>query len=139
MRINNSIITPKASSADLLSSNSRRVPQSIPKLSRQSSVTSSTHKQNQYIANQRRQNLSAVNNDFLIQGTSSSFSVPLLIDTMNTFFQTTNSMEEEIMLPSKLKDMPVERKITSLNFILFYFPLFSSICFRKFSPARYLA
>jgi hypothetical protein len=124
MRINNSIITPKASSADLLSSNSRRVPQSIPKLSRQSSVTSSTHKQNQYIANQRRQNLSAVNNDFLIQGTSSSFSVPLLIDTMNTFFQTTNSMEEEIMLPSKLKDMPVERKITSLNFILFYFSLF---------------
>jgi hypothetical protein len=28
---------------------------------------------------------------------------------MNTFFQTAQSMEEEIMLPSRLKDVPVEQ------------------------------
>jgi len=125
MKFNNAVITPKSSSADLVSSSLQHTPPSIPKPSRQSSVSSTTKTRNQYIANQRRQNLSAINNDFLIQPSSSSpFSVPLLIDTMNTFFQTAQSMEEEIMLPSRLKDVPVERKIKSSKIFFFFFSYF---------------
>jgi len=110
-------MTPKNSSPDLFSSSS----QHIPKPARQLSVPNPTPNRNQYISKQRRQNISASNNDFVYQRTSASLSVPLLTDIMNTFFQTTQSMEDEIMLPSRLKDMPVERKYTkSLKFILFF-------------------
>lgn len=86
--------------------------QTNPKLIRRLSVASatSTSKKNRYISNQRRQTFAAVNNQFLNQNTSSSFSIPLLIDTMNTFHRTAEEMEEEIMLPLRLKDMPVEGK-----------------------------
>ena len=85
--------------------------QSLQKLARRSSVLSAIQKQNSYIANQRRQNLSPVNNNLITNSTiSSSFSIPLLLNTMNTFIQTTQIMEDEIMLPIKLKDMPVEGK-----------------------------
>jgi hypothetical protein len=106
-------MTQKSNSTDLFPSKLQPMPQTNPKLARRASVSSTTHKQNQYIINQRRQNLSAINNNFFNQNRSSSLSVPLLIDIMNTFYQTAQIMEEEIMLPSKLKDMPVEGKIKS--------------------------
>ena len=84
--------------------------QSIQKQVRRASVSSTGSKPNLSLANQRRPNLSGLNNNFLTPSTSSLFSVPLLISTMNTFFQATQSMEDEIMLPSRLKDMPVEGK-----------------------------
>jgi hypothetical protein len=108
MKFDESSITQKTNSPDLSSSQS--MSRAIPKLNRRLSVSSTTQKPNKYNNNQRRQTLAAINNDFLTQRTSSSFSVPLLINTMNTFFQSTQMMEEEIMLPSRLKDMPVEGK-----------------------------
>lgn len=104
-------MTQKSNSTDLFPSKLQPMPQTNPKLARRASVSSTTHKQNQYIINQRRQNLSAINNNFFNQNRSSSFSVPLLIDIMNTFYQTAQIMEEEIMLPSRLKDMPVEELV----------------------------
>jgi len=38
----------------------------------------------------------------------STLSKPLVTGAIDTFFQATKIMEEEIMLPSKLKDMPIE-------------------------------
>jgi hypothetical protein len=64
------------------------------------------------MAYQRRQNISATSNDFLNQHTPSKFSVPLLTGAMNDFFQSTKIMEDEIMLPSRLKDMPVDGKFS---------------------------
>jgi len=52
----------------------------------------------------RRQN-SNTSNDFSIHHTSSTFLVPVVASAMNTFFQATKVMEDEILLPSKLKDM----------------------------------
>jgi hypothetical protein len=104
-------MTQKSNSTDLFPSKLQPMSQANPKLARRASVSSTTHKQNQYIINQRRQNLSAINNNFFNQNRSSSFSVPLLIDIMNTFYQTAQIMEEEIMLPSRLKDMPVEELV----------------------------
>ena len=80
------------------------------KLVRQSSSNSTTQRRNQYLTYQRRQNFPITNNDFLNQHTQSNISVPLLSGAMNDFFQATKIMEDEIMLPSKLKDMPVDGK-----------------------------
>jgi hypothetical protein len=82
------------------------------KLARQSSSGSTAQRRNQYMAYQRRQNISATSNDFLNQHTPSKFSVPLLTGAMNDFFQSTKIMEDEIMLPSRLKDMPVDGKFS---------------------------
>lgn len=128
MRFNNSIITQNNSSAGLLSSHSQKLSQSILKLTNQSSESSTKQRRNQYIANQRRQNLLAINNDFLVQRTS-SFSVPLLMDTINTFFQATQCMEEEITLPSRLKDIPVDRKIKLSKFFLIFFSFLIALAF----------
>lgn len=80
------------------------------KLSRQASSSSSIRR-NQYMAHQRRQNIATTSNDFLNQNTSSKFSVPLLAGAMNEFFHATKIMEDEIMLPTKLKDMPVDEVV----------------------------
>jgi SLT domain-containing protein len=111
MKFTDSIMTQKSNPTDLFPSKSQPMPQANPKLVRRASAASTTQKQNQYITNQRRQNFSAINNNFFSQNRSPSFSVPLLIDAMNTFYQTAQLMEDEIMLPSRLKDMPVEGKI----------------------------
>jgi len=81
--------------------------QSIPNLSRRSSSSGTSQKQPVF-NNQRRQTLAALNPDVINPSKSSSFSVPLLNNTINTFIQTTQTMEDEIMLPLRLKDMPVE-------------------------------
>ena len=73
-------------------------------------MMSTTPKKNRYIGNQRRQTLASINSHFFNQNPTPSFSVPLLIDTMNTFHQSAEAMEEEIMLPLRLKDIPVEGK-----------------------------
>lgn len=79
------------------------------KRTRRLSITSATlSKRNRYIAHRRRRTLAVANNRFLSQNTSHSFSIPLLIDTMNTFHRAAQAMEEEIMLPLRLKDMSVE-------------------------------
>jgi hypothetical protein len=115
MKLNESTLTPINSSPDLRSLKSQPMSQSIQKLARRSSVSSTTQKQNLYVANQRRQNLSPINNNLVTKSTiSSSFSIPLLLNTMNTFFQATQIMEDEIMLPIKLKDMPVKGKNKTL-------------------------
>lgn len=106
-------------------------PNSLPKqvvngkLLRQSSSGSTTQRRNQYLTYQRRQNLSATNNDFLNQHTQSNFSVPLLSGAMNDFFQATKIMEDEIMLPSRLKDMPVDGKCSLFECIYVYTFFFS--------------
>jgi len=81
------------------------------KLSRQSSTASTIQRRNQYMAYQRRQNIASTSSDFLNQNSSSTFSVPLLSGAMNEFFQATKIMEDEIMLPSRLKDMPVDEVV----------------------------
>ena len=58
-------------------------------------------KRNQYITNQRRQNLRMLNTRRLSS---------LLLDTMNECVQTVQNMEDEILLPIRLKDMPVDGK-----------------------------
>jgi len=95
------------------------------KLNRQSSNTSANRRK-QYMAYQRRQNIAATSNDFLNQNTPSKFSVPLLTGAMNEFFQATKIMEDEIMLPTRLKDMQVDGKkkifiLTSFKIYLFFF------------------
>jgi len=81
------------------------------KLMRQSSTASTIQRRNQYIAYQRRQNVATTSNDLLSQNAPSNFSVPLLTGAMNEFFQATKIMEDEIMLPTKLKDMPVDEAV----------------------------
>jgi len=81
------------------------------KLIKQSSSSSIIQRRNQYMAYQRRQNIAATSNDYLNQHTPSKFSVPLLSSAMNEFFQSTKIMEDEIMLPSRLKDMPVDEVV----------------------------
>ncbi|CAF1260835.1 unnamed protein product [Adineta steineri] len=78
------------------------------KLNRQSSTVSTIQRRNQYMAYQRRQNIAVTSNDFLNQHTPSKHTVPLLFGAMNEFFDATKIMEDEIMLPSRLKDMPVD-------------------------------
>jgi hypothetical protein len=101
-----SAMTPTNSSPNLLHKQ-----QVNNKLYRQISSASTTQRRNQYMAHQRRQNTAATSNDFLNQNTPSTFAVPLLSGVMNEFFQATKIMEDEIMLPSRLKDMPVDGKI----------------------------
>lgn len=84
--------------------------QTNPKSIRRPSMTSTTSKNNRYTGTQRRQTLASINSHFLNQNPTPSFSVPLLVDTMNTFHQSAQAMEEEIMLPLRLKDIPVEGK-----------------------------
>jgi len=98
-----SAMTPTNSSPNLLSKQ-----QVNNKLNRQSSTGSTIQRRNQYMAYQRRQNIASTSNDFINQHTASTFSVPLLSGAMNEFFQATKVMEDEIMLPSRLKDMPVD-------------------------------
>lgn len=100
-----SVMTPTNNSPSLL-----RKQQLTNKLSRQSSSASTIQRRNQYMAYQRRQNIAATSNDFLNQHTPSTLAVPLLSGVMNEFFQATKVMEDEIMLPSRLKDMPVDGK-----------------------------
>lgn len=113
-----SAMTPTNSSPNLLT----KQQVSNAKLSRQASSSSSIRR-NQYMAHQRRQNIATTSNDFLNQNTSSKFSAPLLACAMNEFFQATKVMEDEIMLPTKLKDMPVDGKnyFHILNIILILF------------------
>jgi len=99
-------MTPTNSSPNLL--NKQQVNN---KLIKQSSSSSTIQRRNQYMAYQRRQNIAATSNDYLNQHTPSKFSVPLLSSAMNEFFQSTKIMEDEIMLPSRLKDMPVDEVI----------------------------
>ena len=96
------------SSSDLLKSGQVSLAGSNAKFMRRASLNITSQKQNVHFVNPRRPNLSAVRNDFLTQNISSTFSVPILVDVMNKFFQATQTMEEEIMLPSRLKDMPIE-------------------------------
>jgi hypothetical protein len=100
-----SAMTPTNSSPNLLTKQ-----QVNNKLMRQSSSVSTIQRRNQYIAYQRRQNVATTSNDLLNQNAPSNFSVPLLAGAMNEFFQATKVMEDEVMLPTKLKDMPVDGK-----------------------------
>lgn len=109
MTHNYSTVMPINISSKFTSSKLHSNPHSIPKLVRQSSLTTTTQKRNFSIANQRRQSMPRINDDILTQRIlPSSFSIPLLDDVIHDFFQATQVMEEEIMLPSKLKDMPIE-------------------------------
>jgi hypothetical protein len=101
-----SAMTPTNSSPNLLTKQ-----QVNNKLMRQSSSVSTIQRRNQYIAYQRRQNVATTSNDLLNQNAPSNFSVPLLAGAMNEFFQATKVMEDEVMLPTKLKDMPVDEVV----------------------------
>ncbi|CAF0775482.1 unnamed protein product [Adineta ricciae] len=59
-------------------------------------------KRNQYIIDQRRQSLRMLNTRRLSS---------LLLDTMNECIQTIQNMEDEILLPVRLKDMPTDELI----------------------------
>ena len=72
------------------------------KLTRKASSTSQIYR--------RRPNLSTATNELLVQHPPSNFSVPLLTSAMQDFFQATKIMEDEIMLPSRLRDMPIDGK-----------------------------
>jgi hypothetical protein len=105
-------MTPTNSSPNLLLSKQPNQQQQVNnKLMRQSSSVSTIQRRNQYIAYQRRQNIAPKSIDFHNQHTPSKFSVPLLSGAMNEFFQATKIMEDEIMLPSRLKDMTVDGNI----------------------------
>ena len=110
MKLEDSPMTPTNSSPSLLLSKPPAVSQVNYRLTRQPSTASNIQRRNQYMAHQRRQNTAAMSSDFLNQHTPSTFSVPLLTGSMNDFFQATKVMEDEIMLPSRLKDMPVDGK-----------------------------
>jgi hypothetical protein len=97
-------MTPTNSSPNLLAKQ-----QVNNKLIRQASTSSNIQRRDRYMAYQRRQNLAGTSNDLMNQ--PSTFSVPLLSGAMNEFFQATKIMEDEIMLPSRLKDMAVDGKI----------------------------
>ncbi|CAF3306698.1 unnamed protein product [Rotaria socialis] len=112
MKGNCSTMTPTNSTSDLTFSRAQQTSQPALKLLRRSSVSSTTQRQNFCNNNKRcRPNPSASTYDFLSQGSSSSLSIPILSDTMNNFFQATKTMEEEILLPSRLKDIPVEELV----------------------------
>ena len=96
------------SSSDLLQSRQTTLVGSNQKYMRRASLNTTTQKQSTHLVNSRRPDLTAVGNDFLTQRSSSNFSAPRLVGVMNKFFQASQTMEEEIMLPSRLKDMPIE-------------------------------
>ena len=111
-----SAMTPTNTSPNLLTKQ-----QQNNKLNRQLSTNSTIQRRNRYMAYQRRQNTATTSNDFLNQHSSSTFSVPLLAGAMNEFFQATKVMEDEIMLPSRLKDMPVDGKNKENMFLTYIF------------------
>jgi len=104
-----STMTPTNSSANLPLNKQRQSQQKL--VRRWSSSSSTKQRRNQYLALQRRQNINGIKDFSSIHPTSSSLTMPLVTNAMNTFFQATKIMEDEIMLPSKLKDMPVEESI----------------------------
>jgi hypothetical protein len=110
MQVNDSVMTTTNAASDLISSESQPMFQTIQKPIRRASVSSTTQKRNSSNINQRRQNLTATNSEFLTQRPSSSFRVPLLINTIDSFFKATQNMEDEIMLPTRMKDMPCDGK-----------------------------
>lgn len=114
-----SAMTPTNSSPNLLTKQQAN----NTKLSRNSTSASSIRR-SQYMAHQRRQNIAATSNDFLNQNTPSKYSVPLLTGVMNEFFQATKVMEDEIMLPTRLKDMPVDGKEKRNKFLLILSKIF---------------
>ncbi|CAF5225699.1 unnamed protein product, partial [Rotaria magnacalcarata] len=101
-----SAMTSKDSSSNLCSQQ-----QINNKLTRQYSSSSMIQRRNQNVAYPRRQNIPATSSDLLNHSSSSAFVVPLLNGAMNEFFQATKIMEDEVMLPSRLKDMPVDGNI----------------------------
>ncbi|CAF2325970.1 unnamed protein product [Rotaria sp. Silwood2] len=98
-------MTPKNSSPNLIS---KQPVNNI--LVRPSSSASMIQRRNQNMMYQRRQNMTT-NNDLLNHHTPSTFSVPLLSGALNGFFQATKIMEDEIMLPSRLRDMPIDEVV----------------------------
>ncbi|CAF4166781.1 unnamed protein product [Rotaria sordida] len=112
MTSSSTTMTPTNSSPDLISSKlQQQTSQPFQKLVRRSSTSNPIQKQNSYTTTQRRLTHATINNDFLNARASPSLCSPLLIDTINNFFQATKTMEEEIMLPSRLKDMSVEETV----------------------------
>ncbi|CAF1600547.1 unnamed protein product [Rotaria magnacalcarata] len=101
-----SAMTSKDSSSNLCSQQQINI-----KLTRQYSSSSMIQRRNQNVAYPRRQNIPATSSDLLNHSSSSTFVVPLLNGAMNEFFQATKIMEDEVMLPSRLKDMPVDETI----------------------------
>jgi len=101
-------MTPTNSSANFLISKPSVSSQSSG-FSRQSSTGSSIQRQKkQYLVQQRRQN-AKTSNDFSMH--TSATTKPLVTHAINSFFQATKVMEDEIMLPSKLKDMAVDEVV----------------------------
>lgn len=133
-----SAMTPTNPSPTLL-----RKQQLSAKLSRQSSSASSTQRRNHYMSYQRRQSGLVTSSDFLNQHTPSNFAMPLLSGAMNEFFQATKVMEDEIMLPSRLRDMPVDGKTAASSLPLTASPIVVSRSARdgsrQYRPAQQLA
>lgn len=71
-------------------------------------------RRNQNNVYQRRPIIPGCSRDLTNHSSSSTCSVPLLNSAMNDFFQATKVMEDEVMLPSRLKDMPVDGKILTI-------------------------
>lgn len=98
----NSMTTTNSSSTATL------VKQNSQKLTRQTSSANSLQRRNNYLSKSRRQTLGLIGNDFHHQHAPSTSTTPLLNGAINEFFQATKVMEDEIMLPSRLKDMPAD-------------------------------
>ncbi|CAF3399242.1 unnamed protein product [Rotaria socialis] len=99
-------MTSKDSSSNLFSQQ-----QINNKLTSQYSSGRMIQRRNQNVAYPRRQNIPATSSDLLNHSSSSTFVVPLLNGAMDEFFHVTKIMEDEVMLPSRLKDMPVDEVI----------------------------
>lgn len=87
MKVNDRFMTPTNSSTDLPLTMSEKAV--IPK-------------RNPYITNQHRHSVGTLNNRRLSS---------LLLDTMNDCVQTIQNMEDEILLPIRLKDMSMDGKV----------------------------
>lgn len=90
------------------SSNVTLVKQNSQKLTKHTSSAGSFQRRSNHAVQARRQTLGFVGNDFLHQHGPSTSATPMLTSAINEFFQTTKVMEDEIMLPSRLKDMPAD-------------------------------
>lgn len=82
---------------------------------RVASSASMIQRRNHNMKHPRRQNIGTLNNDLLNQHKPSTDSAPLLANAMHDFFQATKVMEDEIMLPSRLRDMPVDGKNKNIS------------------------
>lgn len=78
---------------------------------RTSSSASMIQRRNPSTKYSRRQTGGTLNNDLVNQHKPSTDSVPLLATAMHDFFQATKVMEDEVMLPSRLRDMPVDEMV----------------------------